>query len=88
MAANEPIYNWDDDQSDAPVEELPEQELRPAALRSLPSSGSPVEAVRPTALTLGQLRAVACWTFLLTAGLAVWIGAIYGFLVLLTDSFT
>jgi hypothetical protein len=83
MAANEPaIYNWDDDQRVARVEDLRPTEITPLA------PVSRLAAVPGSARSLRELRAIACWTFLLTAGLAVWIGAIYGFLRLLSDTFS
>lgn len=83
MAANEPaIYNWDDAQRVERVEDLGPTEGTPVA------PVSRLVAVPRSARSLKELRAIVCWTFLLTAGLAVWIGAIYGFLRLLSDTFS
>lgn len=69
MASNEPARdNWDDSEYDAPVEG-----------RLL----APVATVRPAARA-SELRTYAWSAFLVGAGLAVWTGAIYGLLMLLS----
>lgn len=70
MAVNEPATeSWNDPEWDASASAAP-------AL---------VAEVPPAARTFPELRAIARWTLVLGAGVAVWTGAIYGLLRLLTD---
>jgi hypothetical protein len=56
-----------------------------AHLASIPGGRS---GERPAAHAFGELKTIACWSLMLGGGVAVWAGAIYGFLRLLTGPFS
>jgi hypothetical protein len=79
MGVNKPATdNWGDAAWGASIEEP----LRGMAAASVPAL---VTEVQPAARLLPAIRSIACWTLVLGAGLAVWTGAIYGLLRLLTE---
>ena len=68
------VESWDEAQADAPT-----------TLTAV-TGGRSLE--RPAAGSLAELRTIGSWALLLCAGLAIWTGAIYGFLRLLTGPFS
>jgi hypothetical protein len=67
------LERWDETQAEAP-----------ATLTAVTGGRSDEQ---PEAGSLAELRSIAWWPVLLCAGLAIWTGAIYGFLRLLTGPF-
>lgn len=68
------LESWDEAQADAPA--------------TLTAVAGGRTGERPAAGPLADLRTIAWWSVLVCAGLAIWTGAIYGFLRLLTGPFS